>query len=743
MTTGVSVVRRQAQLTLAGFAVLLAVTSCRPAPEPPKFYRFDDNLHEATAVRVLPVAKVDAASWFEFEEPEPLGWTVGTESSSCTVEEGALTFVTKRQDSIESPDNLRIDTRGANAHSILIRMRVTGAPTVDFQWRSLKMDYQHVAMFKIYPPRPGQWYTYEIDSSHLPHWRNRTISRLKFAIGRQGRVDIDFIRTLSRHAEFSQREVGVTLHCYARNNRTRACLYAHCPGEIEYRLRMPERAHISTGLGIINSGAPVKFSITAKQGASEKQLFTQEVNRNDRWHDAKIDMSEYANREIGIVFKTDCEDKRQVALWSNPILYEARAPRSEPYAREAESSLRPDDINVVVYLIDALRADHLDAYGYSRETGPTIRSLAQDGVRFARCFSQETWTKPSVASLFAGVPAAVHRTRRVGEMVPDSLVVLAEILRESGYATGAVLENGQAGGETNLGRGLSHLSHPRGRKYTTRTKEIAGFAEMHRDRPFFLYIHGMDVHAIHGKYSPPKGLRHLYASSGEEPTDMDLYDACILSADNKLQTLITILKELDVYDDTLLIITADHGEAFGEHEGITSHNGKPYNELIHIPLIVHLPGVLPAGKVIEQNVQLLDIAPTILDLLNLPIPDQFQGMTLLPLIRGEGTDAFRNRPVYSEWQGPAFITMSMIKDNWKLLRDEEVTRLYDLSTDFGETNDVAGQNESVVAALREELSDYLSSQESLAKSVRRDQADTTVRMDAEQIERLKALGYLK
>jgi len=140
---------------------------------------------------------------------------------------------------------------------------------------------------------------------------------------------------------------------------------------------------------------------------------------------------------------------------------------------------------------------------------------------------------------------------------------------------------------------------------------------------------------------------------------------------------------------------------------------------------------------------LLDIAPTILDLLNLPIPEQFQGMTFLPLIRGEGTNAFRNRAVYSEWQGLAFITMSMIKDNWKLLRDQDVTRLYDLSTDFGETNDVAGQNESVVAALQEELSDYLSSQESLAKSVRGDQADTTVRMDAREIERLKALGYLK
>jgi len=733
-----------AQLTLAGFAVLLAATSCRPAPEPPKFYRFDDNLDEAVAVTVPALTQSDTGTFFDFDEPESATWQVGKESSDCVLRDGLLIFETAQDDFIDSPDKLRIPTR--NAALISIRMKVTGVRAVKLYWRSPKTEFNMRRQFTIYAPGTEDWQTYNIRAASLKGWsdKDNIIDQLRFGVKGGARVEIDFVRILTKRAVFSQEAVGVTQYNMAggRMDRIRPCLFAHCPSEIEYTVVVPEGASISTGLGIVDSGSPVKFSIAAKEGASEKELFTQKVNRSNRWHDAKIDMSEYANTEIGIVFKTDCEDTGQVALWSNPILYKAMAPRSEPYVREAQSPLRPDDTNVIVYVMDAVRANHLDVYGYSRETAPTVRSLAEGGVRFARCFAQDTWTKSSISSLFTGTTVWRHGVKQDGHVVPDSLALLPEILRQQGYATACITENPYVGPITNLDRGFSHYerrAYPRSHRFEEHTLPRATeFVGAHKDRNFFMYVH---TSGAHWPYDPAKEFYRPFVGPGEKPADVDLYDGEIVRADNDLRRFIQMLKELAVHENTLLMVTADHGEAFGEHPGPTGHGGKPYNELIHVPLIMQVPGLVPAGKVVRQNVQLLDLAPTILDVFGLPANEQFEGASLLPLLDGRPHGAFDDRSIYS--RGRYTGATSLVKGDWKLLKTREAVHLYDILSDYGETKDLASENQLLVTSLLDEMSNYTKSREKLARQMREHEEEARIELDQGTIDDLKALGYLK
>jgi arylsulfatase A-like enzyme len=318
------------------------------------------------------------------------------------------------------------------------------------------------------------------------------------------------------------------------------------------------------------------------------------------------------------------------------------------------------------------------------------------------------------------------------------MVVLPEILRGHGYATASFSTNSHMGPITKLTRGFSYFEKAYILEREHCLPEAEAFLETHADRKFFMYVHTVEPHY---PYSPPEQLARLFASPGQDPTDVDLYDAEIAYADSNLGKLVSKLKELGIYGNTLLIVTADHGEAFGEHEGIFKHSEKPYNELIHIPLIMNLPGLLPTGKVVKQNVQLIDIAPTILDMVNIQGNEQFQGMSLLPLITGGPREAFESRTVYAVGKG----VTAAIRDDWKLLYSQDKVNLYDLSTDPGETKNVASENASVVKSLEEELSSHQALQKRLAEQIRgsRPDEDTLLDVDPRAIERLKALGYLK
>jgi arylsulfatase A-like enzyme len=710
----------------------MSIGCSRRRPEPPRFYRFDDNLDNVAAVNISQPPEVQDVLGFEFDAVEPSGWTV-THNGSCEVRDGSLVATTQDVAFLASPDNLEIEA--SDAHSISVRMKVDGVDWVVLDWRWQGAEtVSDRNRFRIYVPRPGQWFSYNIKTAGLRGWNepDGVVTQLRFMIPSKARVEVDYFRLLTRKAHFAQKALGVTQ--YTLSNQTRTCLYTHCPAEIEYKLAIPEEAHISVALGIVEPDPPVEFSVAVKQGGSVKNLFNRQISTNEQWSDAKVDMSAYASKEVNIVFRADCQEGRNIALWSNPILYQAKAVSEGP----SGDLPRDRDFNVILYLIDALRADHLDAYGYSRKTSPTITELANEGVRFARCFSQETWTRPAIVSLFTSTYSLVHGVRGHADAVPNYMALLPEILRSHGYATAAVSLNSNMGRLANLTRGFGQFDETYVLKRRDCLPESTAFLENCRDRRFFLYIHTVEPH---WSYKPPEEFVRLFVPAGEDPRDVDLYDAEIVRADSNVGLFVSKLKELGMYDNTLLIVTADHGEAFGEHEGIFKHADKPYNELIHIPLIMRLPGALPTGKVVEQNVQFIDIAPTILDIVNIQGNEQFHGMSLLPLITGGPREAFESRTVYAVGKG----VTAAIRDDWKLLRGQDKVSLYNLSTDPGETKNVASENAPVVKSLEEELSSHQALQKRLAEQIRgsRPDEDTPLDVDPRAIERLKALGYLK
>ena len=699
-------------LSLALLAGLTGCSEPRAPAGPVPFYRFDDHLEDAAKQGADPGSEHEGAA-LSFDEGAA-AWTAGAPSTSCAIADGKLVFATQGAGWVTSPDGLGID--GSATDALWLRMQVTGTRQLALEWRTRGGEWseQH-RVVTIHVAKPGEMVVYRLQVSGVNAWRHRTIDQLRLRTDVSASVEVDGLRVVTRRDAFSHAAVG--LREFSVNHRVRPCLFAHCPATLTYRVAVPDRGHLTMGLAVLEPAAPVAFEVQVERGGATETVFAETVAGNADWRDVRVDLAAYAGEEVAVVFRAACDDAGQVALWSNPILFQAK--RAGSRGGPAPQPLR----NVLVYVVDCLRADHLDAYGYSRETGPHFRAFGRKGVRFARCFAQDTWTKPSMSSLATGVDSFVHGIERYGDVIPGGLVMLPEILRAAGYATCAISENPHTPPDADQRRAYCfqeathlrvELDDPplRWNQLPDVTYAAASrFLDTHRDRNFFLYVHTMEPHDIPVEhpgdqlvYDPPEPFRSRWADSAD-PAPMDLYDGGISFADANFQRVVDKLEELGLRDDTLVIVTADHGEAFGEHEGKFGHAGKPYNELTYVPLFMGLPRVLPARRVVEENVQLIDLPPTILELLGLPANEQFLGANLWPLIARREAGALKDRAVASNWVG----FTAAVKQDAKLFHDThaDIKMLFDLRTDFGETHDLAASRPDTAGALQAELAAYI------------------------------------
>lgn len=363
-------------------------------------------------------------------------------------------------------------------------------------------------------------------------------------------------------------------------------------------------------------------------------------------------------------------------------------------------------MNVLIYVFDALRADHLTCYGYDRKTTPHIDALADDGVRYNQCFSPSTWTKPVGASLLTGAYPPTHGTRTRDDVFNSSIIRIPEILTDDGYNTVGFSTMGNVSATLGYDQGFDHYADlykepeivsKRKTKSTDSeeleqesTSEIAlPRAEDLTDRvidwlstdasPFFAFCWSIEPHI---PYNPPEGYREFVNSDYNGPVDgsrkalpdvatdadlaqlIDLYDSEIYYNDHELGRIIQHLKELNLYNDTLIIALGDHGDAFKEHGQLT-HGHLPYNELIHVPLIIKPTIDQKHLSVVEEITSLVDIAPTVAAATDVTdLPDTFQGRPLPPYGH-DGSSA----PVYSETRSrdiyPAFY--SVRTTDWKYM----------------------------------------------------------------------------
>jgi arylsulfatase A-like enzyme len=469
-------------------------------------------------------------------------------------------------------------------------------------------------------------------------------------------------------------------------------------------------------------------------------------------------LSRFDGQPVRLRFKN--RSRERSLAWLNPRIAGVDRQRPPALPRAATPpGVRP---NVILYVVDTLRADRLSVYGYQRPTTPELIKLANRGVLFTNAYSAGAHTSPSITALFASrLPSEL--SGRLMSSGPATRT-LTELFDEAGYDTAAFQANYGLIAPLGFARGFDEYhvlkeTTPTGLRYLHAEEvheQVLPWVRAHRDRPFFLYVQTMDVHF---PYEPPPPFRGMFEKPPPyvAPDELqrlkdsispemgkalqflgsvspDKYDGAVAYTDHELGKFVDALDRLGLADRTVVVITADHGEPLLQR-GEFMHGKSLYEELVRVPLLVLMPGAGPARR--EEIVSLIDLAPTLADVAHIPVPAQFLGKSLVeprddpPAALGELTKYFTNTPV--AWY--------VREGEWKLIAEPKRTLLFHLPSDPGEAHDV-GRERPIVRG-------YLESAMAIRFPARRDRPET-VNLDAglsdesrkELRDALKALGYI-
>ncbi len=580
----------------------------------------------------------------------------------------------------------------------------------------------------------------------------------------------------------------------------RESIVTRSPETLRYTLRVPARARLELSVGTIEDD-PVTFRATAQavRGSKGREtlLLEKTVTRPHRWEEATVDLAPLFGQEVALTLSLASEKPGTIGFWGGPVV---RTPPERP--QSAKGGQAPQ--GVILVWADTLRRDHLGAYGYARPTSPVLDRLAGEGVLFRDCVGQASWTKVATPSLLTSLYPSSHGIRNFNDRLPASATTLAEVYREAGYATLSFSSILFTGRFTNLHQGFEEVheggslpdreSSKTAREYVDR---LLPWLRAHRDLPFFVFLHVTDPHDPY-RPNPPydtmwgdpahrdeherqgKALLKIIADpllrnmGSPMPTreeilkakmdpeayvrqDRDWYDGSIRGMDVEIGRLVEGLRGLGLDQRTLLVFTGDHGEEFLEH-GRMFHGQSVYGEMNNMSLIFWGPGVVARGLTVDQTVETVDVMPTLLDLSHLQAPKEAQGESLRALLEpppGGGVQAaggWRARPAVSEKaitddndSPPPHDTESvaLISGGFKLIHNVKrhagraEFELFDHRRDPLDAKDLASEQPEVVARLTRELAAWRGRFGSF-----RLPAETSKDMSPEDLERLRALGYI-
>jgi len=398
--------------------------------------------------------------------------------------------------------------------------------------------------------------------------------------------------------------------------------------------------------------------------------------------------------------------------------------------------------NVVLISMDTCRADHLRCYGYSRKTSPNIDAVAAEGVLFNHAVTPVPLTLPAHASMLTGNTPLRHGVRvnnnyRLG----DSNITLAEILKEKGYTTAAAVSAFVLDSQFGLDQGFDtyedNISKEDKRilSYVQRDgKEVTDIAEnwlqKYKGEKFFLFLHYFDPHS---PYIPHKEFSF---SSPFVRVTRDFYDGEIAYTDHLIGRVVKKLKDLNLYESTMLIITSDHGEGLGQHKE-TTHGYFTYHSTLHVPLIIKAPG-WPKGTVINRIVGLIDILPTICGCLGIDVPEQAEGIDLNTCFV-ERTAPAKERGLYFESLTPTKFGLApflgLVTNRFKYIHTAK-PEVYDLLKNPDETRNLVKKQLQNTQIMQAQLKSIL--EEARVSSA----ADNKLALNEEATRRLKSLGYV-
>jgi arylsulfatase A-like enzyme len=501
------------------------------------------------------------------------------------------------------------------------------------------------------------------------------------------------------------------------NDVLRRTLPASPPSLLRFNLDIPKGAHLTFSYGIPeerHDKPGVEFVVKVRRAGREDAIWSSLLDPLSRpehreWLRADVDLSKHAGPGRELVLETrgfEEKDDPRRAFWGVPAI---TVPHDEAPL-------------VIVYLVDTLRADHTQPYGYARDTTPELLEFSKDAVVFEQAIAQASWTKPSVASLFTSLPPGRHQAIQLQEPLDSAQVTLAEMLQAKGYSTGAAVANWIIYTKgSNMDQGFDAFAGLHGARNRPSkdvpaavvVDEALAWLDSRKGFKRFLYVHTLDPHV---PYTPPPPFDQKYEphpapghpgidprTDYGEPLDRERliaqYDGDIAYGDREFGRFVRGLKERGLYDRALIVFTADHGEEFLDH-GKWLHGRSVFDELVHIPMVVKLPGQRNAGRRVAEQVRTVDILPTVLanEQLPVPKPPTIMGRPLQEVLAGAP-----ELPALSEISHRGFVAFGVRTghDKYVWRFSPESDELYfDLKKDPGEKESRLGEAGERVRALK-------------------------------------------
>lgn len=721
----------------------ILVVGCGAAPDRRSLtsvYRLDTNLHLATIqseTAEIEFGEVEyggylEAGWsyrqFDHKRGRSYRWGVGEESTLSL-------FVLE-------PRDLTITLEGYPHPQIVKRGQRVTLVVNDFEVGSFELS-----------PRLGR-YDVLVSAQYLQAGKNRLGLRYSRALGATDRLGSAELRPLAvawyRLGTDSLTSTTVSLAPKADHGE----LFIPFGTQVEFFLKVPPKGILTVAESRHHGkiGGEVTVFIQS-DGDIERPI--EPLRFQDR---LTFSLEDYVGQPVRLALRAVGDTSHQGGsgfTLREPTIWGSESRRVPPAATRVGGN-RP---NIVLYLIDTLRSDHLGCYGYDRPVSPAIDEFASAATLFENSRAQSSWTRASVASIFTGVWPNTHGAVRGGDRLSAEALTMAEILSSAGYQTVGLSGSPNASAAFGMDQGFDLfelINRTSNESQALNQRAFEWLETRDRSMPFFLFVHTIDPHHPYlapdpflEKYSSKRAsvYQQVVMNPAQErwPADdaiigelLNLYDAEIASNDLNFGKLMDELRRLDLFESSLVVLTADHGEEFYDHRG-WNHGANLYRETLNVPLIIKYPHQREAMRV-KTLVQHSDILPTVLDLSAIDVP-RVEGKSLAPLMASSGADiGFRAEPLFFHLRrGPLYL--GIIEGNWKLIQRRDKGRiqsyLFDWKRDPEEQTNLSRERPIHTAVLSALLDDRLYRQEQQGRL-----APEEAEIDDELRESLRALGYL-
>jgi arylsulfatase A-like enzyme len=746
-------------------------------------------------------SEIPPTEW-RFDGGDDLGWKAGVGVTGLQVRDGRLAGTTttdfpiihvERMSGLDEPDVL---------HSVEVRARVSKGGNLEMivlGTRDLNIgaSIRRAGLFgwpfktPVVPGDAFQTYTITDSDPRIPSFAaSDTRHVLLRPLDQAGaEFEIESIRLVFRKEHLQRIPSGVSWQGFG--DVYRESIVTRSPETARFDVELPSRPWLDLSVGTVEEG-PVTFLVEVDQRGEKTRLLEKTVTTAHRWEPAPVALDQFASRRVTVSLSISAKDPGALGFWGAPAVRDR--------ARPPQTTGRHPPQGVILFVADTLRRDHLKDYGYARDTAPHLSRLVSEGTLFLDNQSQGTWTKVSVPSILTSLYPTTHGIRTTTDRLPASATTLAELYRQAGYATLSFSSTPFTGKGTNLHQGFEEL-HERtsltlpdgvspsktGRGYLDR---LLPWIEAHRDQPFFILFHAMDPHSPFEPYAPYDGIwakagakadhesetervlpfiksdfmrqqrlpfREELEAAGLDPDrfverEHDWYDGSIRALDTELGRLLEAIAQMGLSEEILIAFIADHGEEFLEH-GRHWHGSTVYGEMTNVPLVLWAPGRVPAGTVVTETVQSIDLMPTLLDLSGLEVPEAAQGQSLVPLFT-EGRERFRSRPAFSERfrydeDRPYADSIAVVAEGFKLIHnlvlpedqpDYPEWELFDHQKDPLNLVNIAGEHPEVVERLSRILEDWYK----FAQAAKLPSDEGVIEtLNPEELERLRSLGYVQ